>query len=86
MISFVMLFVQQRTPEGESRMESMTRELIDASLAHGGRFYLPYRLHATQRQFRAAYPQAGEFFRKKRLHDPGGLFQNNFYLRYGKGR
>jgi FAD/FMN-containing dehydrogenase len=84
MFCFVMLFVQERTPEGEAEMEATTRELIDAALAHRGRYYLPYRLHATPEQFQAAYPQADEFFQKKREHDPGELFQNQFYLKHGK--
>ena len=61
----------------------MTQELIDAALTAGGRYYLPYRLHATPEQFRRAYPQADEFFELKRVHDPDELFQNQFYLKYG---
>jgi FAD/FMN-containing dehydrogenase len=84
MYSLVMLFNQPRTPEGEVRMEAMTRALIDAALAAGGRYYLPYRLHATREQFDRAYPQGAEFFRLKRQYDPEELFQNQFYLKYGK--
>jgi FAD/FMN-containing dehydrogenase len=84
MYSLVMLFNQPRTPEGEAGMESMTRALIDAALAAGGCYYLPYRLHATREQFHRAYPQAEEFFRLKRQYDPDELFQNQFYLKYGK--
>ena len=65
-------------------MQAMTRELIDTALANGGRYYLPYRLHATPEQFRTAYPQAAEFFRLKRHYDPDELFQNQFYKRYGQ--
>ena len=36
----------------------MTERLIDAVLALGGSFYLPYRLHARPEQFGAAYPRA----------------------------
>jgi hypothetical protein len=50
----------------------------------GGRYYLPYRLHATQRQFEQAYPQAAKFFEHKRQYDPDELFQNQFYVRYGQ--
>ncbi len=84
MFSLVMLFNQPRTPEGEAQMEALTRKLIDASLAAGGRYYLPYRLHATREQFQRAYPQAAEFFRRKLQHDPDELFQNQFYLKYGR--
>ncbi len=82
-IAFVLFFNQARTPEGESRMQAMTRELIDAALAVDGCYYLPYRLHATPEQFHRAYPQAREFFRRKRQYDPEELFQNQFYARYG---
>jgi FAD/FMN-containing dehydrogenase len=83
-LGLVMLFSQLRTPEAEAQMEAMTRELIDAALAIGGRHYLPYRLHATRAQLFQAYPQAGEFFEWKRHYDPHGLFQNQFYLRYAQ--
>jgi FAD/FMN-containing dehydrogenase len=33
MFSFVMLFLQERTPYGEQRMQALSRELIDAALA-----------------------------------------------------
>lgn len=84
MIAFVMLYVQPKTYEAENAMEALTRDLINASLLHQGRYYLPYRLHATQKQFERAYPQAEEFFALKRKYDPEQLFQNQFYLKYGK--
>jgi FAD/FMN-containing dehydrogenase/membrane-bound metal-dependent hydrolase YbcI (DUF457 family) len=84
LFALVMLFSQDRTPEGEARMEAVTRDLIDAALAAGGRYYLPYRLHARPDQFGAAYPQAERFFALKREHDPQELFQNRFYIRYGR--
>jgi len=83
MIALVMLFSQDRDAAGDAKMLALTRELIDASLAHEGRYYLPYRLHASREQFLAAYPQAPEFFARKRKYDPGELFQNYFYLEYG---
>jgi FAD/FMN-containing dehydrogenase len=80
--SFVMLFAQGRHQENDAKMAAMTRELIDAALALGGRYYLPYRLHATPEQFQRAYPQADEFFALKRKYDPSEVFQNQFYLKY----
>jgi FAD/FMN-containing dehydrogenase len=62
----------------------MTRELVDAAIQAGGRYYLPYRLHATPAQFLRAYPQAEQFFKLKRQYDPQELFQNQFYRKYGK--
>jgi FAD/FMN-containing dehydrogenase len=82
MIAFVMFFSQTRNPAGDRDMEDMTRELIDLALHSGGRYYLPYRLHASSDQFRAAYPQGDEFFRLKHKYDPRNVFENEFYLKY----
>jgi FAD/FMN-containing dehydrogenase len=82
MIAFVMLLVQERNSDGEARMQELAHELIDAAMAHDGRYYLPYRLHATREQFYRAYPQAHEFFALKRKYDPDALFQNEFYAKY----
>jgi FAD/FMN-containing dehydrogenase len=81
--AFVMLFLQDRTVAGERHMQAMTSELIDAAILSRGSYYLPYRLHASQKQFEQAYPNAAEFFRAKRAHDPSELFQNEFYRKYG---
>ena len=84
MISLVMLFVQTRDAAGEAQMAKLTQEIVAAALRHDGRYYLPYRLHATPEQFSEAYPQAKKFFELKRKYDPDELFQNEFYLKYGK--
>jgi FAD/FMN-containing dehydrogenase len=80
----VLLFHQKRTPAADAAMQDLTRELIDVALACGGRYYLPYRLHATEEQFLRAYPQAREFVAQKLRYDPAGIFENEFYLKYGK--
>jgi len=79
----VMFFSQQRSPQAELAMETLTRELIDKVLAAGGTYYLPYRLHATREQFHRAYPASEDFFQTKRRVDPDGLFTNQWYQRYG---
>ena len=63
-------------------MRRWTRELIDAALAHQGRHYLPYQLHATQAQFKAAYPEAARLRALKREVDPAGRFSNELWRRY----
>jgi len=78
----VMSFVQKRTDDGEERMRGMTRELIDASIATGGSFYLPYRLHATTEQFRRAYPAWNEAMQAKDRYDAKHVFQNGLYTAY----
>lgn len=80
----VLLFHQGRNPASEAAMQALTRELIDTALACGGTYYLPYRPHATAAQFLQAYPQAREFFALKRRYDPAGIFENQFFLNYGK--
>ncbi|MGH8023296.1 MAG: hypothetical protein ACRED1_06930 [Limisphaerales bacterium] len=80
----MMLFSQKRNAQGEAQMAKLTRELIAAALRHEGTYYLPYRLHATPREFAKAYPRARAFFALKHKYDPDELFQNEFYLKYGK--
>lgn len=80
----VLLFHQKRSAAAEQSMQDLTRELIDLASSLGGRYYLPYRLHATREQFERCYPMAPEFFAAKRRYDPDERFQNRFYLTYGK--
>jgi FAD/FMN-containing dehydrogenase len=82
----VMLFTQERSSVGETRMQDVTRQLIDAVLAVGGTYYLPYRLHASRGQFLRAYPMAPEFFALKRKYDPDDVFSNQWYRMYGASR
>ena len=84
MFGLVMLFHQQRDAGADVEMQALTQALIDAALAVGGRYYLPYRLHATPEQLIRAYPQAPKFFQLKRKYDPDEIFQNYFYTKYGK--
>lgn len=79
----VMLFHQGRDAAAEAPMRDFTRELIDVALACGGTYYLPYRAHATEEQFERGYPNAREFFAQKATYDPAGLFQNEFFVKYG---
>lgn len=84
MFSLVMLFNQRCDASGETNMANAAKKIIDAALKHSGRYYLPYRLHATPGQFLQAYPQAVRFFELKRKYDPEELFQNQFYQKYGE--
>ena len=78
----VLLFEQAASPAAAAREAALSRELIEAALAVGGTYYLPYRLDATPEQFARAYPRAAEFFALKRRYDPQELFQNAFYRTY----
>lgn len=83
MFCFVMFFHMARSATADERLRRLGERLIDIALAHGGRYYLPYRLHATQEQFHRAYPQGERFFALKRQYDPDGVLSNEFHRRYG---
>jgi FAD/FMN-containing dehydrogenase len=81
-IAAVMLFVQKRTTDADADMRAMTVKLIDRVAALGGSYYLPYRLHATREQMRAAYPRLDEFVTAKRHYDPQLRFRNALWDTY----
>lgn len=79
----VVLYVNQKTDaEGNEQMGRFTRDAIDLTLRHGGRFFLPYQLHYTADQLRQSYPEIETFFRAKDAYDPDRLFTNTFYNKY----
>ncbi len=74
--AFVFYYRQRTDPEARREVGRWTRELIDAALATGGRYYLPYQPLATREQFARAYPGAPRLFALKRRVDPDGRFTN----------
>jgi FAD/FMN-containing dehydrogenase len=81
-IASVLLFSQEMTARAEADMARMTREMIDAVLAIGGSYYLPYRPHATVDQFRRCYARSGDFIALKRQIDPGLRLRNALWDSY----
>ena len=80
------LYYKQRVTESASRaVEAWTRELVDVSLRNGGRYYLPYRLHATRDQFVRAYPESAQFALLKKKLDPSNRLRNLLWDRYLQG-
>jgi FAD/FMN-containing dehydrogenase len=79
---FVLYYKQRVTDSAHRDVESWTRELIEAALSNEGRYYLPYRLHATLDQFRRAYPEANDFEALKRRVDPQNRMRNLLWDRY----
>src|SRR2546430_2490414 len=80
----LVLYINQTTDdEGNRRMKKATQELIDLTIAHKGRFFLPYQLYYSREQLKRSYPQIDAFFEAKRKYDPGELFTNTFYQKYG---
>ena len=78
-----MVYYKQQTGAAAcAAVGEWTRAMIAAALRHGGRYYLPYQLHATKAQFERAYPEVEAFRRVKRALDPEGKFSNAMWARY----
>jgi len=80
--AFVLYHKQRTRDNARERVAVWTRELIDAAIDCGGRYYLPYQPHATAAQFHRAYPRARELFALKRRLDPGYRFRNVIWDSY----
>jgi FAD/FMN-containing dehydrogenase len=80
--SFVLYYKQRTWTAAREEVGLWTRELIDAALRYGGRYYLPYQLHATTAQFEAAYPEIAALRRVKQRFDPSAKFSNELWRRY----
>ena len=70
------------TDEGVAHSAAAFRRLVDLALARNGSFFLTYHRWATAEQVEACYPQFGDFLRLKRAHDPGEIFQSDWYRHY----
>jgi FAD/FMN-containing dehydrogenase len=82
--AYVLYYKQGTTDADRAAVRGWTRELIDAATGLGGAYYLPYQIHATDAQFRAAYPKAGDFFALKQALDPSNKFRNKLWDAYYK--
>ncbi|HEV7704467.1 MAG TPA: FAD-binding oxidoreductase [Gemmatimonadaceae bacterium] len=80
--AYVLYYKQNTDPASRREVGKWTRELIDAAIHFGGRYYLPYQPHATREQFAHAYPHAGELFALKRRVDPTNKFTNTLWDLY----
>ena len=80
--SFVLYYKQRTHAAAREAVGHWTRELIELALANGGRYYLPYQLHASQDQFERAYPEVAALRQAKRALDPQGRFSNELWARY----
>jgi FAD/FMN-containing dehydrogenase len=77
--SLVLYVNQPTTEDGNARMRALTRAMIDVTLDHGGRFFLPYQLHYTGAQLMRSYPELPSFLAVKKRFDPEGLFTSTFH-------
>ena len=80
--AFVLYYKQRNTERASAATRAWTRELIEAALHNGGRYYLPYRLDATNEQFDRAYPEARIFSALKARMDPESRFRNLLWDKY----
>ncbi|WP_325985823.1 FAD-binding oxidoreductase [Pseudomonas protegens] len=83
--ALVLYYQQSTAPEEREKVGVWTRALVDSAIERGGSYYLPYQIHATAQQFRAAYPRAGEFLALKARVDPQNKFRNKLWDAYGLG-
>jgi len=70
------------TPREIARAADAFRALIDLGITHGGSYYLTYHRWARQDQVERCYPEFPAFLALKRRHDPGEVFQSNWYRHY----
>ncbi|MET0168164.1 MAG: FAD-binding oxidoreductase [Vicinamibacterales bacterium] len=70
------------TPAAIERAAEAFRALIDLGIGHGGSYYLTYHRWARRDQVERCYPQLPAFLSLKRQHDPGDVFQSNWYRHY----
>jgi FAD/FMN-containing dehydrogenase len=80
--SFVVYYKQRTWRPAQAKTADWTRAMIDTALRFGGRYYLPYQLHATRAQFDQAYPEAAALRALKRRVDPQGRFSNELWAKY----
>ena len=80
--AFVLYYKQGTASYSLERVAVWTRELIDAVIAQGGAYYLPYQPHARFDQFHAAYPTAKQLFKLKDKLDPDYRFRNILWEKY----
>jgi FAD/FMN-containing dehydrogenase/uncharacterized membrane protein YhaH (DUF805 family) len=80
--AFVVYYKQGTDAVEKGRVAVWTRELIDATLACGGTYYLPYQPHATVEQFHRAYPDAKKLFALKDRLDPEFRLRNVLWNKY----
>ncbi|MBI2055854.1 MAG: FAD-binding oxidoreductase [Candidatus Sungbacteria bacterium] len=79
----IVLYLNQTTDEkGNQNMQKVTQELIDLTIAHGGRFFLPYQLHYTADQLKQSYPEFRSFLAMKNKYDPQERLTSTFYKKY----
>lgn len=79
---FVLYYKQRNFDWVDEANGRWTRELVSAALDHGGRHYLPYRLHAARGQVWQGYPGLDRWLAVKARTDPGARLRNLMIDKY----
>lgn len=79
---FVVYIRQKVTPTAQKETGEWTRAMVEQILSLGGRWYLPYQIHATDDQFQQAYSRYMEYYMLKKKVDPDYRLQNKLIERY----
>ncbi len=66
-------------PADIGRAAEHFRRLIDHALRYGGSYFLTYHRFAERSQVLRAHPGIQEFLAAKRVMDPAGIFQSDWY-------
>jgi FAD/FMN-containing dehydrogenase len=80
--AFVVYYRQGTDAAAKEAVSVWSSEMIDAVIAVGGAYYLPYQLQASTEQFKAAYPDAKDYFGLKWRLDPNNRFVNMLWAKY----
>ncbi|WP_373096222.1 FAD-dependent oxidoreductase [Zhongshania sp.] len=80
--AFVVYYRQGTDATAKEAVRVWSSEMIDAAIALGGAYYLPYQLQASPEQFAAAYPKAEDYFALKTRLDPNNRFVNLLWAKY----
>ena len=81
----VVLYLNQHTDAaGNARMQKLTGELIELTLAHGGRFFLPYQLYLFAGSAQAFLSGDRRLLESQAQIRPAGIFTNTFHQKYGQ--
>ena len=78
---FVVYYKQNMRVKNEINVALWTQALIDLVLAHQGKYYLPYQLHASKKQFEQAYPNSA-ILKKLRQELGASRLSNSLLERY----
>lgn len=82
MFGLVLLINQEKSQQEMINTRKVVQKMIEATLSHGGTYYLPYYPFASQEQIRKSYPELDLFLQKKKEVDPNEVFVNLFYKEY----